>query len=80
MLKVTCAIIVKRGKILVVQNGSDSDHPLKWEFPGGKINKNETVEECISREIREELEIEIKVENKCTRFNGIMGSKKLNLL
>jgi mutator protein MutT len=32
-----------------------------WEFPGGKLEDNETLEECLKREIREELSIEIEV-------------------
>lgn len=35
--------------------------PLKWEFPGGKIEANESAEDCIVREIKEELNIEIKL-------------------
>lgn len=35
--------------------------PLKWEFPGGKIEENETAEECLIREIKEELNIEIEI-------------------
>jgi 8-oxo-dGTP diphosphatase len=38
--------------------------PLKWEFPGGKIEKNETEEACIKREIKEELNIEITLLKK----------------
>lgn len=35
--------------------------PFKWEFPGGKINPEETAEECIMREIKEELGIAIQI-------------------
>ena len=36
---------------LVVQRGEATDHPFKWEFPGGKLVPGETEEECIIREI-----------------------------
>jgi 8-oxo-dGTP diphosphatase len=56
---VVCAIIEIKNKILVVQRSKSMKLPLKWEFPGGKIEPNESEEECIKREIREELNIEI---------------------
>ena len=37
---------------------------LKWEFPGGKVNENETFEEALSREIKEELNISINIYEK----------------
>ena len=60
-LKVTCAIITIDGKILAVQRSRIMSLPMKWEFPGGKIEPAETEMECIQREIREELNIEIKL-------------------
>ncbi len=60
MLKVSCAIIINKNKILVTQHGEKSEHPFLWEFPGGKINTGETPEECIKREIKEELSVEYK--------------------
>ncbi|MBZ5858375.1 (deoxy)nucleoside triphosphate pyrophosphohydrolase [Flavihumibacter profundi] len=64
MIDVACAIIIKDNKILVVQRSEQMKLPLKWEFPGGKIEENETAENCIKREIKEELNIEIEVELK----------------
>jgi 8-oxo-dGTP diphosphatase len=61
MIKVTCACIIKDGKMLVTQRGPDSDHPFLWEFPGGKIKPRETAKECIKREILEELEMDIEI-------------------
>ena len=58
-IAVACAIIIINEKILAVQRSPKMSLPLKWEFPGGKIEKNETEEACIKREIREELNIEI---------------------
>jgi 8-oxo-dGTP diphosphatase len=59
MLKVTCAIIIDKNKILVAQRRPDQHPPLKWEFPGGKISEGETKEECVIREIKEELDLDI---------------------
>lgn len=64
MLKVTCAIIRNNGKILICQRSEKMKLPLKWEFPGGKIEKNETKEQCLIREIKEELGLKITVEKE----------------
>lgn len=69
MIRVTCAIIRNEDNdILVVQRGEFTDHPLKWEFPGGKINPGESEEECIIREVREELSIDIVI---CRRLGDV---------
>ena len=60
-IQVTCAIITINNKILAVQRSRIMSQPMKWEFPGGKIEPAETEMECIQREIREELNIEIKL-------------------
>ncbi len=61
MLEVTCAVILDGTKILAVQRGPESSHPWKWEFPGGKINPEETGAECVVREVEEELGLQIEV-------------------
>ena len=60
IIKVVAAIIVDDGKIFATQRGY-GDFKGGWEFPGGKIEVGETPEEALVREIKEELEIEIKV-------------------
>lgn len=60
IIKVTCALIEKDNKVLVVQRSEKMKLPLKWEFPGGKLEEDELEEECIKREIFEELRIEIE--------------------
>jgi len=59
MIRVACAIILKNGRVLAAQRSMTMDQPGKWEFPGGKIESNEHPYEAISREILEELSIEI---------------------
>ncbi len=79
MLIVTCAHIVKNGKILITQNGEDSDHAFQWEFPGGKIKLNETIEACIVREIKEELELDVYTEKALIPVEHDYGIKKIKL-
>jgi len=62
-IHVTCAIIERRGLVLATQRSAAMSPPLKWEFPGGKIRRGETAEECLHREIREELGVSISVES-----------------
>lgn len=67
-LKVTCAIIENNNKILCAQRSETMKLPLKWEFPGGKIETNESPEACLKREIREELGIEIDILEQLPSF------------
>ena len=59
IVNVVGGLILKKDKVLICQRGEDDDHPLKWEFPGGKILVNENVEGALIREINEELKIDI---------------------
>ena len=74
MKEVTAAIIRDKDKILICQRSADDECAMLWEFPGGKRESGETLEECIIREIREELELDIKVLGVFTKsiyhFNG----------
>lgn len=60
-LVVTCAIIVEGSRVLAAQRSKTMTHPLEWEFPGGKVEPGETTEDCIVREIMEELGLKVMV-------------------
>ncbi len=60
-VNVTAAIIERGREILISQRLKDSHMGLKWEFPGGKIEHGESPEECLRREIKEELDLDIRV-------------------
>lgn len=62
MIEVAAAIIqAQDGKILICQRGAGGSCAHLWEFPGGKRERNETWEECVSRECQEELKIKIQL-------------------
>lgn len=62
VIDVTCALIVNpQNQLLAAQRSEHMSLPLKWEFPGGKVEDGETLEQCLIREINEELDIEIEV-------------------
>lgn len=58
---VVCAVIEREGLVLIAQRPPHKLLPLKWEFPGGKVEPGEAVADAIVREIREELGCEVRV-------------------
>ena len=63
-LTVTAAIIKNNdGKILICQRADNASMGGMWEFPGGKLENDETLEDCIIRECKEELSIEISIKS-----------------
>jgi 8-oxo-dGTP diphosphatase len=60
-LLVSAGIIYRRGQVLVGQRREADRHPLKWEFPGGKVEPGESPQAALVRELREELQIIVTV-------------------
>lgn len=61
IIPVVCAIIEQDGLVLCALRSEQMSLPGKWEFPGGKLEVNELPEEALIREIKEELNIEIRI-------------------
>lgn len=66
MKQVVAALIVRDGKVLICQRAQDQPMPLKWEFPGGKVEPGEEEPAALQRELREELGISATIEEKVT--------------
>ena len=64
-VQVVCGIIIKNGMLLVARRGQTMNHPMKWELPGGKVEKEETVKEAVLRELEEELGIKAAFIEAC---------------
>jgi 8-oxo-dGTP diphosphatase len=61
-IHVSCAIIEHDGLVLAARRGLFMRLPLKWEFPGGKIDPKEDPRTCLLREIREELDMAVAIQ------------------
>ncbi len=68
MTTVVAAVIERSGRILIAQRKRTGQHPLKWEFPGGKVEPDETPENAVVRELEEELGIRAQVGPEIGRY------------
>jgi 8-oxo-dGTP diphosphatase len=69
MVQVVAGIIEREGKILIGQRMPEQSHPLKWEFPGGKVEPGETPQQALARELEEELGIRITGAREVERYS-----------
>jgi 8-oxo-dGTP diphosphatase len=68
MKRVVAALILDGDKLLVCQRTRHQSMPLKWEFPGGKIEDGEQPRDALRRELEEELGIQAKIGNEVSRI------------
>jgi 8-oxo-dGTP diphosphatase len=80
MLEVVAAILEREGRILICQRTAQQSHPLKWEFPGGKIEPGESPAQALERELHEELGITAARCEEVTRYEFTYPGKKPTLL
>ncbi|MBJ6723993.1 (deoxy)nucleoside triphosphate pyrophosphohydrolase [Geomesophilobacter sediminis] len=60
-LQVSCALIERDGAVLACRRSATMKMPLKWEFPGGKIEAGESAAECLVREVLEEMAVRVSI-------------------
>jgi mutator protein MutT len=63
-IRVAAGLVFRQGKLLITQRHAHAHQGGLWEFPGGKLEHGETFEACLSRELKEELGIEVEVEEQ----------------
>ena len=74
---VVAAVIEKNGQVLIGQRRPKDRHPLKWEFPGGKVESGESPREALRRELNEELGIQAVIGDEITRYTHSYPPKPL---
>ena len=79
-IKVTCGLIEREGKYLIVQRSKTSRLAYMWEFPGGKLEQEETLEQCMARELKEELNIKVSVHHQLKSVFREDGALSLELI
>ena len=82
---VAAAIIISKGKVLLARRKQGDSHQGFWEFPGGAVEPGETLEECLSRELKEELGVaatvaEVIARNEHRSARGAMDLVALRAL
>lgn len=80
MTTVVAGILEQQGRILICQRTADQAHPLKWEFPGGKVEAGESPEAALTRELNEELGIAVTTVQEITRYQFAYPGKNPILL
>jgi 8-oxo-dGTP diphosphatase len=61
MIEVTAAIWIENGRVLIARRRPGSSQAGLWEFPGGKVQADESLEQCLKREVQEELDVRVEV-------------------
>jgi len=79
-IRVTCAIIFEDGKVLAALRSRQMTRSWNWEFPGGKIDNGELPEQCIIREIKEELDVDINIDSALTPIVHAYPEKTIELI
>ena len=80
-IPVVCAIIERPdGRVLIAQRPAHKHLGLKWEFPGGKVEPDETPEAALCREIKEELGCDITLVGALRRFTHDYGTVTIEMI
>lgn len=71
VMRVVAALVSRADRLLVCQRRENGPFPLKWEFPGGKVEKGEGYLRALQRELREELGVEIQFATEIFRHRHL---------
>ena len=79
-VEVVAGLICENGRVLACQRSADAAFPLKWEFPGGKVEEGENHKDALRRELHEELGIAVESAKEiCQYQHTYKGISKVHL-
>lgn len=73
---VSVGIVLRNGLVLACQRPRNGKYPLKWEFPGGKVEEGESAVDALARELQEELSIEVVAHSEFHRQEWVYAESK----
>jgi mutator protein MutT len=79
LVHVTAGIILDQGRVLIAKRQKGSHLEGLWEFPGGKQERGETLKECLEREFREELGIQVRADHQVLTVDHDYGDRLIFL-
>lgn len=79
IVRVAVGVVVKDSDVFVSLRPDNVHQGGKWEFPGGKVEQNETVETALARELKEEIDIDIASSQPLIVINHDYGDKQVSL-
>lgn len=78
-IEVAAAVVIREGRLLITQRYEKAHLGGLWEFPGGKLEPGESWEQCLARELMEELGIEVSVRQEIERLTHHYPEKTVHL-
>ena len=79
MINVCAALIFANGKVLLTSRPDHQEHAGFWEFPGGKVEAGETPAQCLRRELKEELDLDVSVFDTVYMLEHAYPDKQVSL-
>jgi mutator protein MutT len=79
IIDVAAGLVFRQGKLLITQRQAQAHLAGLWEFPGGKREANETFEQCLARELREELGIAVSIQGLIESLTHAYPEKTVRL-
>ena len=67
--QIVAGVIIDSNKVLIARRIKGDEDELLWEFPGGKVEKNETPEDALQRELKEELGLKVRIKEKICQLD-----------